>query len=55
MLPAFNEGVVGMRPGGRRLLMVPPVFAYGERGVEEAVPPDASLILLVDLVAVDPD
>jgi FKBP-type peptidyl-prolyl cis-trans isomerase len=55
MLPAFNEGVIGMKPGERRLLMVPPVFAYGERGVEDAVPPNASLILLVDLVRVGPD
>jgi FKBP-type peptidyl-prolyl cis-trans isomerase len=52
MLPAFNEGVIGMRPGGRRLLMVPPVFAYGARGVDGVVPPDASLILLVDLIAI---
>jgi FKBP-type peptidyl-prolyl cis-trans isomerase len=55
MMPAFNEGVIGMRPGGRRLLMVPPVFAYGDRGVDGVIPPNSSMILLVDLVAVDPD
>ena len=36
---AFYEGVLGMRPGERRLLKVPPVFAYGERGAGDAVPP----------------
>jgi FKBP-type peptidyl-prolyl cis-trans isomerase len=55
MMPAFNEGVIGMKPGGRRLLMVPPVFAYGNRGVDDVIPPNSSLILLVDLIAVDPD
>jgi FKBP-type peptidyl-prolyl cis-trans isomerase len=55
VLPAFNEGVVGMKAGGRRLLMVPPVFAYGEHGVDDVVPPDSSLILLIDLISVDPD
>ena len=55
ILPALNEGVVGMKPGGRRLLMAPPVFAYGKRGVDDVVPPNSSLILLVDLVATEPD
>lgn len=55
MMPAFNEGVIGMKPGGRRLLMVPPVFAYGDRGVDDVIPPNSSLILLVDLLAVNPD
>ena len=42
-----------MKPGARRLFMVPPVFAYGERGVDKAVPPDASLILLIDLLKIE--
>lgn len=53
MMPAFNDGVIGMKPGGRRLLRAPPVFAWGERGVEGAVPPDSSVILLIDLVSVE--
>ena len=52
VIPAFNEGVLGMKAGGRRLLMVPPVFAYGSRGVDEAIPPNTSLILLIDLVSI---
>lgn len=52
VIPAFNEGVLGMKAGGRRLLMVPPAFAYGSRGVDEAIPPDTSLIFLIDLVAI---
>ena len=53
VMPAWNEGVLGMKSGGRRLLMVPPRFAYGARGVEGAVPPDTSLILLIDLMSIE--
>ena len=55
MMPAFNEGVIGMKPGGRRLLMVPPVFAYGDRGVDDVIAPNSGLILLVDLLAANLD
>ena len=53
VMPAFNEGVIGMKSGARRLLMVPPVFAYGERGVDGAVPPDTGLILLIALLKIE--
>ena len=55
VLPAFNEGVIGMKPGGRRLLMVPPVFAYGERGVDDVIPPNTRLVFLIDLLEVKSD
>lgn len=51
MMPAINEGVLGMRPGGKRLLVVPPAFAYGERGLADVVPPESSVILLIDLLS----
>lgn len=47
MTPALNEGVVGMRPGGKRLLLAPPAFAWGRTGVDSVVPADASVILIV--------
>jgi FKBP-type peptidyl-prolyl cis-trans isomerase FkpA len=53
MMPAFKEGIVGMKAGGRRLLRVPPKFAYGKRGVDDVIPPNTSLILLVDLLAIE--
>ena len=46
-LSALNEGVVGMRPGGKRLLLAPPAFAWGRTGVDSVVPADASVILIV--------
>ena len=46
------DGVVGMRSGGRREIVVPPHRAYGHLGLAELVPPDATLVLEVELLAV---
>jgi len=44
-IAGWEEGVLGMRPGGVRWLLVPPHLAYGEEGREEAgIPPGASLL-----------
>ncbi|MEJ2310737.1 MAG: FKBP-type peptidyl-prolyl cis-trans isomerase [Gammaproteobacteria bacterium] len=50
VMPAWNDGVIGMQVGGKRLLMVPPKLGYGSKGVQDVVPPDASLIFLFELV-----
>lgn len=50
MMPALNEGVQGMKPGGRRLLLVPPALAYGASGLGDVVPPDTPIMFLVDLL-----
>jgi FKBP-type peptidyl-prolyl cis-trans isomerase len=50
----LNEGIVGMRPGGRRRMRVPPELAYGSVGVPDLVPPDALLDCEVHLVEVRP-
>ena len=42
-LPAFDEGLLGIQPQGRRTLTVPPELAYGEKGVEGMIPPNATL------------
>jgi peptidylprolyl isomerase len=49
---ALQEGVEGMRVGGRRRLIAPSDLAYGSEGLGKAVPPYASLIFDVELVAV---
>ena len=46
------DGVRGMRVGGRRLLVVPPWRAYGERGIPGLVPPGATLDFHVELLEV---
>jgi FKBP-type peptidyl-prolyl cis-trans isomerase FkpA len=50
VMPAWNEGVIGMRPGGQRLIKVPPELGYGARGVQDVVPPNSRLIFLIELL-----
>lgn len=53
VMPGWNDGVIGMRPGGKRLLMLPPALAYGSRSVEDVIPPNARLIFLVEVLALE--
>ena len=50
VMPGWNDGIVGMQPGGRRLLLLPPALAYGAKGVQDIVPPNASLIFIIELL-----
>jgi peptidylprolyl isomerase len=50
----LRYGIVGMREGGRRRMRIGPHLAYGERGVPGVIPPDAVLILEVELLEVCP-
>jgi FKBP-type peptidyl-prolyl cis-trans isomerase len=52
VMKAWNFGVVGMKAGGKRRLMVPASLGYGSKGVAEIVPPDSDLILEIELVEV---
>jgi len=54
VLPGWNEGVRGMRAGGKRLLKIPPELGLGARGFEDAVPPNTTLVFLVELLEVKP-
>ena len=53
VMQGWNEGVTGMRQGGKRLLRVPPSLGYGSRGVEGVIPPDAGLIFIIDLIELE--
>lgn len=52
VIPGFDEGLVGMKPGGRRQLTIPADQAYGEAGSGENIPPNSALIFVIDLVQV---
>jgi peptidylprolyl isomerase len=52
VIRGWDEGIAGMRVGGRRRLTIPPHLAYGDRGAGAAIQPGETLIFVVDLVEV---
>jgi FKBP-type peptidyl-prolyl cis-trans isomerase FkpA len=52
VITGWEEGVTGMRIGGKRLLVVPPHLAYGARGVPGAIPPNATLVYEFELLEI---
>jgi FKBP-type peptidyl-prolyl cis-trans isomerase len=52
VMKGWNEGVAGMKVGGKRRLMIPSMLGYGARGAEGVVPPNADLIFDIELLEV---
>jgi FKBP-type peptidyl-prolyl cis-trans isomerase len=52
LIPGFEQGVTGMKAGGKRVITIPPSLGYGEQGAGTAVPPNATLIFELELVDV---
>jgi FKBP-type peptidyl-prolyl cis-trans isomerase len=52
LIQGFEEGVIGMKVGGRRQLVLPPALAYGATGAGNgAIPPNATIVFTIDAVA----
>ena len=49
VIPGWDQGVVGMKKGGRRLLVIPPDLAYGAQSPSPDIGPNETLIFVVDL------
>ncbi|UJA20236.1 FKBP-type peptidyl-prolyl cis-trans isomerase [Thermoleophilia bacterium SCSIO 60948] len=52
VIQGWDEGVQGMRVGGRRRITIPPMLGYGKRGAGGVIKPDETLVFVVDLVSV---
>jgi len=51
VIPGWEQGVVGMKVGGRRELIIPAALAYGAKGSPPTIPPNEPLVFVVDLLS----
>ncbi len=52
VIPGWDQGLEGMKVGGRRQLVIPPELAYGPQGSPPVIGPDETLVFVIDLLGV---
>jgi peptidylprolyl isomerase len=53
VIPGWEQGIEGMKVGGRRELIIPPELAYGETGYPPSIAPNETLVFVIDLLEVN--
>jgi peptidylprolyl isomerase len=53
VIPGWVQGIAGMKVGGRRELIIPPALGYGAAGSGSTIPPNSTLVFVVDLLGVN--
>jgi peptidylprolyl isomerase len=51
VIPGWDKGLLGMRPGGRRELIIPPALGYGPQGRPPVIKPNETLLFVIDLIS----
>lgn len=51
VMPGWNDGIIGMRAGGKRILKLPPELGFGAKGSAGVVPPNSGLIFMMELIS----
>lgn len=52
VVPGFRDAIIGMHVGGRREIVIPPALGYGAAGSPPVIPPNSTLVFVVDLLGV---
>ena len=54
VIKGWETGIIGMKVGGKRTLIIPPELGYGERGAGELIPPNSTLVFDIEIIDIQP-